>query len=215
MTVERQQRSEAEWRKTRHRVIEFAALEAAVARLPALSRTLLARLSILERPVPVIALEQGFQVENSVWQPLLDWSLLRYDRHQHTYRLHSLTKRYVDEYLVEQVVRQQTQMQLAQWYENYADTASHDLTDYLEAHRLLRAGKAYQQAGKLILQRAELLRRAGFYTLLRSLCLTTLTDIQNDEKDLEASAKYELGNLAYLQGDYEQARSLSQQSLHI
>ena len=215
MTVERQQRSEAEWQKTRHRAIEFAALQAAVARLPALSRTLLARLSILERPVPVIALEQGFQVEHSVWQPLLDWSLLRYDIHKHTYRLHSLTKRYVNEYLIEQVVRQQTQMQMAQWYENYADTASHDLTDYLEAHRLLRAGRAYQQAGKLILQLAEPLRRAGFYILLRSLCLTLITDVKNDDKDLESRAKYELGNLAYLQGDYEQARSLYQQSLLI
>src|SRR5205807_2058355 len=101
------------------------------------SRTLLARLGVLQRPFPLAAIEQGLEAERAEWQPLLDWSLLRYDPLERSYRLHSITRHYVKELLDEQD-RKKTQAQLATWYEHYADNESHNLVDYLEAYRLWR-----------------------------------------------------------------------------
>jgi tetratricopeptide (TPR) repeat protein len=194
MTQERQQRSAEEWQKIRRQVVEFAALEATVARLAPPSRQLLAQLSVLERPYPLSAIEQGLGAERIAWQPLLDRSLLRYDTQQESYRLHSLTRHYARSLLDEQE-RTQAQSRLAIWYVQYADQASHDLADYLEAHSLYRAAGALQAAGEL--------------------CTTTKDDLQQQDVKLTTRALYELGNIASLQGDYAEARRLYQQSLEI
>ncbi len=85
-------------------VVAFAALEATVNRLSEPSRRLLARLGVLHRPFPLAVLEQGLGVARAEWQPLLDWSLLRYDPLQRTYHLHSVTRRYAEVLLDEQGV---------------------------------------------------------------------------------------------------------------
>lgn len=92
ITHEHQQRTAAEWQQ----VIEFAALDAIVDRLPENVRWLLARLSIFRRPFPVKALEQGLGAVRDDWQPLIDGALLHYNPSDDTYRLHSLTARYAE-----------------------------------------------------------------------------------------------------------------------
>lgn len=214
ITQERRQRSTEQWQEVRRQVVEFAALAATVNRLSEPSRTLLAHLSVLQQSFPLVAIEQGLGAVRMVWQPLLDWSLLRYDPLEQTYRLHSVTRRYAEDLLDEQHLTQ-TQAQLAAWYEQYADRESHDLTDYLEAHRLWRAAGNLQQAGGLVMQLAEVLRRFGLYPLLRELCATTLSDIGESDEQLLARIQSELGNIAYLQGEYSEARRLYGQSLEI
>src|SRR5207248_1997418 len=117
------------WQEVRRQVVEFAALAATVSRLSEPSRTLLARLSVLQQSFPLAAIEQGLGAVRMAWQPLLDWSLLRYDSLEQSYRLHSVTRRYAEDLLDEQL-RTQMQAQLAAWYEYYADRESRDLTDY-------------------------------------------------------------------------------------
>ncbi len=212
ITQERQRRSAEEWQRIRRQVVEFAALETTVARLSVPSQQLLARLSVLERPYPLSAIEQGLGAERAAWQPLLDRSLLRYDEQQHSYRLHSLTRHYARSLLEEQE-RTQAQARLAAWYEHYADHESHGLADYFEAHSLYRAAGALQHAGELAMRLAEPLLRFGLYTLLRELCTTTKDDLQHHDEALTAWALHQLGNIAYLQGNYAEARQLYQQNL--
>jgi tetratricopeptide (TPR) repeat protein len=213
ITSERQQRSAEEWNTIRQRVIEFAALAAAVARLSASSRTLLGRLSVLRRPFPLDALVQGLSASRPDWQALLDWSLLRYDPTESTYRLHSLTRRYAQDHLLAEPERVQTQAELAAWYQHYARHDSHDLADSLEAHRLYRASGDVQHAAELALWLADWLRRSGQYSVLRELCTMTVQDMHERDESLMAGALDELGNLAYLQGDYAEAQRRYQQSL--
>ena len=214
ITQERQRRTAEEWREVRRQIVEFAALEETVSRLAEPSRMLLAQLGVLHQSFPFAAIEQGLGAGRTVWQPLLDRSLLHYDPLEQTYRLHSLTRRYAED-LLDAQDRAQTQVQLAAWYEHYARQESHDLTDMLEAHRLLREAGRVQQAGQLAMQLAETLREVGLYPLLRELCMITLNDIRESEEQLVANALYELGNIALFQGNYEQAQRLSQQSLEI
>ena len=215
ITQERKQRSTQEWQEVRQQVVEFVALEATVNRLSEPSRTLLARLGVLHRPFPLIAIEQGLGAARSEWQPLLDWSLLRYDPLERSYRLHSITRHYVEDLPMDEQDRRQTQAKLAAWYEHYTKYESHDLAGYLEAHRLWRASGDARQAGELVMQIAEPLRRFGLYPLLRELCMTMLTDIGEGNERLVASIRGELGNLASLQGNYEEAREFYKQSLEI
>ena len=212
MTRELQQRSAQEWQLIRRQVVEFAALEATVAYLSVPSRQLLARLSVLERPYPLSAIEQGLGAERAIWQPLLERSLLRYDAQQESYRLHSLTRHYVGGLLSEQE-RVQAQARLATWYEYYAVHESHDLVDYLEAHGLYRAAGEMQHAGELVMSLAESLQRFGLYALLRDLCTTTKDDLQDHDEALTARALHQLGSSAWAQGEYAEARWLYQQSL--
>ena len=214
ITEERKQYSAKEWQKVHRAVVEFATLEAIVNRLSQPSKILLEQLGVLSQPFPLVAIEQGLGADRAAWQPLLDWSLLHYDQLEQTYRLHSITRLYA-EGLLEEQSRKQAQVQLAMWYEHYAAQNSHNLADYLEEHRLLRAAGRVQQAGQLVGQLAGGLMRYGLYSLLRDLCTKTLSDIRESDEQLAASALEDLGQLAYLQGKYEQARSFYQQSLDI
>ncbi|GHO67442.1 hypothetical protein KSC_063340 [Ktedonobacter sp. SOSP1-52] len=214
ITQARKQRSAQEWQAVRQQVIEFAALDATVQRLSEPSRTLLAQLSVLQRPLPLLAIEDSLSAPRSAWQPLLDWSLLRYDTYEQKYHLHSLTRRYAEDFLEEQS-RKQTQAQLAIWYENYADRESNALPDYLEAHRLLRAAGKVYEAGELVSKLSGQLRRFGLYPLLHTLSIVTLDDIQNDYEQLQASMLHILGILSYVQGEYKEARGFYRKSLDI
>jgi hypothetical protein len=175
--------------------VEFAALEVIINRLSEASQTLLTQLGVLHQPFPLTAIEKGLGAARTVWQPLLDWSLLHYDPHEKTYHLHSLTRRYA-EGLLEEQDRKQVEAQLATWYERYADQDSHDLADCLEAYRLWRAAGNVQQAGKLVMKIAESLRRLGLYPLLCDLCIATLDDIHDSDELLRADALCELGAIA-------------------
>ncbi len=209
ITREREQRAATEWEAIRQQVVESAALEATVARLPLQVRTLLARISVLRRPFPLQALEQGLSATRLDWQPLLDWALLHYNPAEGDYRLHSLTARYA-EGLLETSDRRQTQIQVAAWYLCYANNESHNLVDYLEAHRLFQAADEAERAGQLVMSLAEVLRHVGLYHLLSELCRETMSSTQGV---LAAQAQYKLGNIAFLQGQYEEARQLYQEVL--
>jgi tetratricopeptide (TPR) repeat protein len=214
ITQEHKRRAAEEWQKVQRQVVEFAALEAIVDRLSQPSHELLIQLGVLRQPFPLAAIEKGLGASRTAWQPLLDWSLLHYDPHKEVYHLHSLTRHYT-EGLLEEYPWKQAQAQLASWYQQYADQDSHDLADYLEAHHFLRAAGNMQQAGYLVMQLAERLRQVGLYPLLQDLCATTLSDVRESDEVLAARSLHELGILAYLQGEYEQARILYQQSLEI
>jgi tetratricopeptide (TPR) repeat protein len=214
ITEERKQRTAKEWQRVHSEIVEFATLEVIVNRLSEGARTLLAQLSVLRQPFPLAAIEEGLEAVPTVWQSLLDWSLLHYDLYEKDYHLHNLTRRYA-EGLLEEQPRQQVQSQLASWYEHYAAQNSHRLADYLEAHRLFRAAGRVQQAGQLVMQLAETLRRFGLYPLLCDLCTKTLSDIRASDERLTVSTLDELGKIASLQGEYEQAHSLYQQSLEM
>ena len=214
ITEERKQGAAKEWQEVLHEVVEFAALEAIINRLSEPSRALLAQLSVLLRPFPLAAIEQGLGADRTAWQPLLDWSLLRYDLLEQTYHLHSITRRYAED-LLNEADRTQVQTQLAAWYEHYADHESHDLADYLEARRLWRAAGNLRQAGALVMQLAEVLRRFGLYPLLRELCTTTLKDVRESDELLAAHVLHSLGMIAQEQGDYAEARRLYGQSLEL
>ena len=214
ITEERKQRSTEEWQAVRSQVVEFAALGATVSRLSEASRTLLGQLGVLRQSFPLATIEQGLGAVRAAWQPLLDWSLLRYDSLERTYRLHSVTRHYAED-LLDEPDHTQAQAQLAAWNERYAERESHDLTDYLEAHRLWRAAGNLRQAGELVIQLAEGLRRFGLYPLLRELCTTTLHDIGESDERLVVQVQGELGIIAQDQGDYPEARQLYGQSLAI
>jgi tetratricopeptide (TPR) repeat protein len=209
ITFEHERRAAAEWQQVRQQVIEFAALEATVARLPEQARTLLARLSVFRRPFPQEALEQGVGAPQIDWQPLVDWALLRYDLEEKQYRLHSLTAHYA-EGLLDASGRQMTQVQLAEWYVHAANTNSHDLADYLEAHYLFRAAGEIQRAGALANTLAETLDRLGLYQLWQNLCAATIRDTQGQ---LAAEALRQLGIIAESQGKYDEAQHLFQEAL--
>src|SRR5579859_3260780 len=214
ITQARKQHTAAQWKKVRQQVVEFAALQATIERLSEAARALLAQLAVLDRPFPLAAIEQGLRAARLAWQPLLDWSLLRYDSQAQNYHLHSLTRHYA-EGVLEEPERKQAQAQLASWYEHYADHDSHELTDYLQAHRLLRAAGLLQQAGALVLKLLAVLRRYGLYPLVRDLCAMTLGDLREKDERLVARILNESGNIAYLQGEYLEARRLYKKSLQI
>lgn len=216
ITEERKRRTAEEWQKVHSEIMEFATLEVIMSRLSQGSRTLLGQLGVLHQPFPLAAIEEGLKAERPSWQSLLDWSLLHYDPQERTYHLHSLTRRYAES-LLEEHDRKQAQTQLAiWWYEHYKATQdSHNFVDALEAHRLLRAAGWVQLAGQLVMELAERLGRFGLYALLRDLCTKTLSDIHESDERLMANARHVLGNLAYLQGEYEEARSLYQRGLDI
>nr|MBA2392635.1 CHAT domain-containing protein [Ktedonobacteraceae bacterium] len=214
VTAERQQRSAQEWNEIRQQVIEFTALDVAVTRLAEPTRRLLSHLSVLQQPFPLQVIEQGLETPRSVWQPLLDWSLLRFNASERTYRLHSLTKQYAEPLLEEQE-RPHVQAQLGTWYERYATQESHELSDYLEAHRLYRAAGEKVRAGTLAMRMAGTLIRYGLYPLLRTLCITTFNDVHDDDKSLTGMSLHQMGIIAQDQGDYPEARRLYAQSLAI
>ena len=214
ITEERKQHTAEVWQKVRHGVVEFATLKVIVSRLSGASRTLLAQLGVLQQPFPLAAIEEGLAAVPTAWQPLIDWSLLYYDPHEQTYYLHSITRHYVKDLLNVQD-RRQTQIQLAAWYEHYADHESHSLADYLETHRLLREAGSVRQAGELVIQLVEILRRVGLYPLLGELLMTTLDDIGESDELLSAKVLYSLGLTAFERGNYQEAQRLCQESLTI
>ncbi len=211
---ERGQHSVEQWQAIRRQMIAFIVLEVIVRRLSEPCRTLLARLSVLHCSFPLATIEQGLGVARTAWQPLLDWSLLRYDPLEQTYHLHSITRDYA-ETLLSELDGSQTRDQLARWYKDYADQKSHDLADYLEAYRLWRLAGKLQPAGELAIALAPVLRRFGLHPLLRDLCTAILSDIHEHGELLAAQAQRELGNIAYVRGSYEEARQRYGQSLGI
>jgi tetratricopeptide (TPR) repeat protein len=212
--VTNEERKQQEWQKVDRGVVELATLESIMSQLSEASRTLLTQLSVLRQPFPLAVIEEGLGAERPVWQPLLDWSLLHYDPREQTYRLHSLTKRYAEGLLQEQD-QKQTQVRLASWYKHYAIQSSHHLADALEAHHLWRAAGHVQQAGQLVIDLAERLRRLGLYPLLHHLCKETHRDVQQSDKRLTAEVLYQWGATTSLQENYEEAQSLCRQGLEI
>src|SRR6266536_1547751 len=215
ITQERKRRTAEEWREVRRQVLEFTALEEIIKHLSEQSRLLLAHLGVLRLPFPLLAIEQELGATRTVWQPLLDWSLLRYNPLDQTYDLHSLTRHYA-EHLLDEQDRTETQAQLANWYERYARQGSYNTADIIEAHRLWRAAGNVRKAGEIVIQDfAEPLRRFGFYAILRELCMITLYDLRGSNEALVASTQYELGNICLLQGDYKEAQEYYEQCLAI
>jgi len=102
ITKAHKDRSAEKWNQIRREVIEFTALDSAVAYLPKPARDLLAHLSVFRRPFPIEALEQGLGVTPDAWQPLLDWAMLRYNPIDSVYHLHSLTMHYAEGLLMEE-----------------------------------------------------------------------------------------------------------------
>jgi len=213
ITMERKQRSAEEWQHIRLQVVESVALTATVARLPERVQTLLGRLSVFRIPFPLDAMEQGLHAVRDEWQPLLDWSLLRYDPLACTYHLHSLAQHFAGGILAEQD-RQQTQGQLAAWYEHYANN-NHTLIDYLEAYRLSRAAGNLQHAGELAIQLSIPLLSSRPYSLLKRLLMTTINDLHMSDELTTANAQCHLGMIAQRQGDYDGAQQLYQESWNI
>src|SRR6266568_2614144 len=214
ITRERAQRSAHEWEQIRRQVVEFAALKSTVARLLERSQTLLGKLSLFRSSFPLQALEQGLAAVEDEWKPLLDWGLLRFDPVDGDYHLHSLTAHYAQD-LLNATDRAATQVQLAEWYLRYVREESHDLADYLEAHRLLRAAGEVERAGELALNLGEVLSRFGLYQLWRELCTATITDVETTHESLRSATLHQLGNIALDQGEYAEARRLYSESLAI
>ena len=214
ITHERALRSAREWEQIRGQVVEFAALASSVSHLPQRSRTLLGQLSLFRSSFPLQALEEGLRAAEVDWKPLLDWALLRFDPVDGDYHLHSLTAHYAQD-LLDETDRITTLIQIAEWYLRYGGEESHDLSDYLEAHRLLRAASNIERAGELAMNLGEVLNRFGLYQLWSQLCRATIDDAQNINESLVAQAQHQLGNIAYQQGDYEEARRLYGESLTI
>jgi tetratricopeptide (TPR) repeat protein len=214
ITHEHQQQTAAEWQQVRQQVIEFATLDMIVKQLPEKTRMLLAHLSIFRRPFPLESVEQGLEASHTDWQSLMDWGLLRRDPLGSQYSLHSLTSRYAAE-LVTKSERINTQIRVAKWYVNYAESSSHDLSDYLEAHDLFRAAEEVHQAGELAMRLAAVLRQFGLYRILQDLCRAILQDTHNNQNRLTAQALHELGIIAQQQGRYEEARRCYNESLTI
>ena len=208
ITAERKQRAREEWALVRRRVVEFAALEATMKRLPTPSRTLLDQLAVPRRPFPLELVEQGLGAERAVWQPLLDHALLRYNPATQTYRLHSLTQQYVAD-LANGAVVTATQRQVAAWYQGYVDR-SHDLADILEAHELWLASGDAERAGEVANGLADTLSRFGLYEIWRDLAETTR---RTAPEGLAAEAIRQLGMIKYAQGDYDEAHQFYIESL--
>ncbi|MDP9312270.1 MAG: tetratricopeptide repeat protein [Chloroflexota bacterium] len=209
-TQERQQRTAEEWKRVRRRVVEFAALEATVNRLPAKSRDLLSQLTVFRRSFPLPAIEQGLGATRDDWQALIAWALLRYDPQDGDYQLHSLTADYAAPLLtVEQ--RKATQRKVAEWYLQRTNE-SHELADALEAHALFIAAGEVQRAGKLANNLGEHLKRLGLYQIWSNLCRKT---VQTNTGQVAAAAQLDLGTIAYLHGQYKEARRLLGESLSI
>jgi tetratricopeptide (TPR) repeat protein len=189
-TIEQKRREE--WQKVHSGIVEFATLESIIKRLEEPSQTLLAQLGVVRQPFPLTLIEEGLLLDQTAWQPLLDWSLVHYDSHEHTYHLYSLTRHYAASLLTEEP-RKQAQLQLATWYQYYARYTSYDWTDMLEAQHLLRTAGNVQQAGELIIQISETLKRFGLYKRLCRLCRETLADIDKSSKQLTAAMQDDLG----------------------
>jgi tetratricopeptide (TPR) repeat protein len=187
-----EQKRREEWQKIHSGIVEFATLETIIKRLEEPSQTLLAQLGVVLQPFPLALIEEGLLLDQKVWQPLLDWSLLHYDSHEHTYHLHSLTRHHAASLLTEES-RKQAQLQLAAWYQYYARYESHDWMDMLKAQHLLRAAGNVQQAGELVIQISETLKRFGLYDRLHGLCIDTLADIGKSNKQLTAAMQDDLG----------------------
>ena len=194
--------------------MEFAALASTIAHLPEQSRTLLGKLSIFRFPFPLQTLEQGLRASEVDWKPLLDWALLRFDLVDEDYHLHSLTAHFAQG-LLDATERVTTQVQIAEWYLRYGREESHELSDYLEAHRLLRAAGKVERAGELAIGLGEVLSRFGLYQLWSQLCRATINDAQNINESLVAQAQHQLGTIAQDQGEYEEARRLYGEVLSI
>src|SRR6266487_442072 len=176
-------RAAEESQKVRDEVAAFATLEAIVQQLSEASQTLLAQLSVLQRPFPLGAIEDGLGAAQTTWQQLLDWSLLHYEPLEQTYRLHTITRRYAED-LLNELHLPSPYTQLASWYEGYADHESHALEDYLEAYRLWNAAENHQRAGELVVTKlAEILSRSGRYQKLRKLSEDTHKAIPQIVKD--------------------------------
>jgi tetratricopeptide (TPR) repeat protein len=213
ITDEHQRRATTEWQQVRRQVSEFAALEAIVARLPEQARELLARLSVFRSPFPQEALEQGLGVAPSDWQLLVDNVLLRYNSADGTYRLHSLTAHYA-EGLLNASDHRSTQVQIAEWYQHYANDKSNQLTDYLEAHRLFRAAGEIQRAGELAVNLGTGLSQIGLYQLWHDLCSVTIYDMQHNAQGIiTVEAQYQLGMIAQERGRYDDAQQLYEEAL--
>jgi len=214
ITRERVQRSAHEWEQIRRQVVEFAALESTVTRLPERSQTLLGKLSLFRASFPLQALEQGLAAVENEWKPPLDWGFLRFDPVDGYYPLHSLTAHYAQG-LLDATDRAATQVQLADWYLRYGREESHGLADYLEAYHLLRAAGEVERAGELAMNLGETLSRFGLYQLWRELCTATIIDVDTTHEDLRAAALHQLGIIAQAQGEYAEARRLYSESLTI
>jgi len=176
-------RAAEESQKIRSEVVALATLETFVQRLSEASRTLLAQLSVLQRPFPLGAMEEGLRAAQTTWQPLLDWSLLHYEPLEQTYHLYSITRRYAED-LLNELRPPSPYARLAAWYESYADHGSHALEDYLEAHDLWKAAGNHQRAGELVVTKlAEILSRSGRYPKLRELSKETQEAMPQIVKD--------------------------------
>ncbi|GHO87709.1 tetratricopeptide repeat protein [Dictyobacter formicarum] len=212
ITQEHKRRSAVVWEQVRRQMVEVSALEATLARLPEASKTLLRRISVFRQDFPRAALEQGLHASEQEWQPLVDGELLYYDPFRHLYHLHSIPSQYVTQQLQDEE-RKAIQFQLAQWYEQYADQESHLLTDYLEAYDLFREAGHYHDAGELVLNMADALRRAGLYQRLSRLCAQVIKENNEANSVLVARAIYQQGVIAQLQSDYPQAQQRYRVSL--
>ncbi len=211
VTVEKESRAGEEWERVRSRVVEFSALDVVVQqRLSNDERRLLGQLSVFQRPFPLEAMENGLGAKEEQWRALLDWSLLRHDPTEMTYRLHSLTARYAAA-LLDATQCADMQIQAAEWYLSYLAT-SHDLADALEAHRLFFAAGDAERAGALANELGETLSRFGLYDLWRELAEQTRTTA--GEKTI-AAALHQLGVIAQDQGEVAEARRLYGESLAI
>jgi tetratricopeptide (TPR) repeat protein len=160
------------------------------------------------------ALEQGLRAAEVDWKPLLDWALLRFDPADEDYHLHSLTAHYAQD-LLDAIDRVTTQIEIAEWYLRYGGEESHNLTDSLEAHRLLRTAGEVERAGELAMDLGEVLSRFGLYQLWSQLCRATIDDAQGIHESLVAQAQHQLGNIAYQQGEYQAAVQYNAQALTI
>jgi tetratricopeptide (TPR) repeat protein len=190
-------------------VVEITALKATVTQLTGNARILLARLSIFRRPFPLEALEQALRATYAEGQSLIDRGLLYYDPLNGGYRLHRLTARYAEE-LLDVSNRITTQIQIAEWYLQYADI-SRDIADYLEAYHLFKSAGEVQRANKLANSIGETLGQFGLYQIWRDLCMATVHDNQGS---LAAEAQRQLGEIAQAQGDYLEARGLYSKALN-
>ncbi len=197
-----------ESQKVRSEFVTFATLEAIVRRLSTASRTLLARLSVLQQ-FPLGAMEKGLGAAQATWQQLLDGSLLHYEPLKQTYHLHSITRRYADD-LLSKLNLPSPHARLATWYENYADHESHALEDYQEARRLWIAAGNHQRAGELVVTRlAEILSRLGLYQELRTYFAATLdAKAQIDENVRKEKPKFQAALNEAFQQDFAKGKGL-------
>lgn len=176
-------RAAEESQKVRSEVVALATLETIVQRLSEVSRTLLAQLSVLQRPFPLGAIEDGLGAAQTTWQQLLDCSLLHYEPLEQTYRLHTITRRYAKD-LLNELHLPAPYTRLAVWYEGHADHESHALEDYLEAYRLWKDAGNHQRAGELVVAKlAGSLSQLGAYQKLCKLSEETYEALPQIKED--------------------------------